>query len=119
MSGVGAPEAATPPAEAARSPAEAARPPAHERPAKVVEDRDPTWTDLPWGMFVVIGGLLALVAVAVVAILHYDDPADVATAASPFTAVIVGLVGTYFGVRGATQAQQKANEAERLRRHRD
>jgi hypothetical protein len=79
----------------------------------------PTWTDLPWGVFVVIAGLLALVGVAVIAILHYSKPADVATAASPFTGVIVGLVGTYFGVRGATQAQQKANEAERLRGPRD
>src|SRR4051794_7336350 len=105
MSGVGTPAAAGPPAA--------------KRPAKAAGDRDPTWTDLPWGMFVVIAGLLAVVAVAVVAILHYGDPADVATAASPFTGVIVGIVGTYFGVRGATQAQQKANDGERIRRPRD
>jgi hypothetical protein len=70
-------------------------------------------------MFVVIAGLLAIVAIAVVAILHYGTPADVATAASPFTGVIVGLVGTYFGVRGANLGQEKANEGERIRRSRD
>jgi hypothetical protein len=75
----------------------------------------PTWKDLPWGMFVVMAALLALVGIAVFAIIHYDDPADVATVMSPFTGVIVGLVGTYFGVRGATQAQDKANEAVRIR----
>jgi len=67
-------------------------------------------------VFVVIAGLLALVAVAVFAIVHYEKPADVATVMSPLTGVIVGLVGTYFGVRGATHAQEKANEAERIRR---
>ncbi|MGN6371687.1 MAG: hypothetical protein ACTHM1_01660 [Solirubrobacteraceae bacterium] len=61
-------------------------------------------------MWVIIAGLAALVAVAIAAIFHYSSAADVVTAVSPVTAVIAALVGAYFGVRGATLAQQKANE---------
>jgi hypothetical protein len=48
--------------------------------------------------------------VSIAAIFHYSAAADVVTAVSPVTGVIAALVGAYFGVRGATLAQQKANE---------
>lgn len=64
----------------------------------------------PYGMWVIVGGLLALVAVSIAAIYHYSTAAEVVTAISPVTAVIAALVGAYFGVRGATLAQQKAIE---------
>jgi hypothetical protein len=64
-----------------------------------------------YGMWVIIAGLVAVVAVAVVAMLQYDEAADVVTVLGAVTGVIAALVGGYFGVRGATLAQQKANEA--------
>lgn len=63
-----------------------------------------------YGMWVIVAGLVALVAVSVTAIFHFSDAADVVTAVSPISGVIAALVGAYFGMRGATLAQQKANE---------
>ena len=64
----------------------------------------------PWAAVVVIAGLLAIVAVFVVAVLTYDVAADVATAVSPVTGVIAAIVGAYFGIRGASIAQGQAME---------
>jgi hypothetical protein len=61
-------------------------------------------------MYVVVVGLAAVVAVAIPAIFHYKSAADVVTVLAPVTGVIGALVGAYFGIRGATLAQQQANE---------
>lgn len=59
----------------------------------------------PWGALVVIAGLVAIVAVSITAILHYDAASDVATATVGVSGVIAALVGAYFGVRGSSLAQ--------------
>ncbi|HEX6460636.1 MAG TPA: hypothetical protein VF032_17085 [Thermoleophilaceae bacterium] len=64
----------------------------------------------PYAMYVVVVGLVAVVAVAIPAIFHYKSAADVVTVLAPVTGVIGALVGAYFGIRGATLAQQQANE---------
>jgi hypothetical protein len=63
-----------------------------------------------YGVWVIVAGLVALVAVSVSAIFHFGTATDVVTAVSPISGVIAALAGGYFGVRGATVAQQKANE---------
>ena len=61
-----------------------------------------------WGAIVVIAGLVAIVAVFVVAVLQYNTAADVTTAVGAVSGVIAALVGAYFGIRGATLAQVNA-----------
>jgi hypothetical protein len=61
-----------------------------------------------WGAIVVIAGLVAIVAVFVVAVLQYNTAADVTTAVGAVSGVIAALVGAYFGIRGATLAQANA-----------
>ncbi len=55
-----------------------------------------------------ITGLAAIVAVFVVAVLHYKNAADVTTAIGAVSGVIAALVGAYFGIRGAILAQGNA-----------
>ncbi|HEY7632392.1 MAG TPA: hypothetical protein VH817_16925 [Thermoleophilaceae bacterium] len=62
-------------------------------------------------MWVLIAGLAAVVAVATVAMLHYKGAQDAVTVLGPVIGVIGTMVGGYFGIRGASLAQQKANEA--------
>jgi hypothetical protein len=59
----------------------------------------------------VVAGLAAIVITFGIAVARYDKAADAATALAPVTGVIAALVGAYFGIRGATLAQEKANEA--------
>jgi hypothetical protein len=68
-------------------------------------------TDRAYAAYVVAGGLLAVVAVFAAAVVRYDDPTAVSTAMAPVTGVIAALVGAYFGIRGATMAQDKANQS--------
>ena len=65
----------------------------------------------PWGAIVVVTGLVAIVAVFVVAVLHYKNAADVTTAVGAVSGVIAALVGAYFGIRGAILAQGNAEHS--------
>ena len=71
----------------------------------------------PWGAIVVISGILAVVAVFVVAALHFTTPSDVTGATTATGGVIAALVGSYFGLRGATAAQGMAQDMMRLVEH--
>ena len=61
--------------------------------------------DGPWGAYVVIAGLFAIVIVFVFANEKWDEASDVTTVVSAVSGVIAALVGAYFGVRGATQSR--------------
>jgi hypothetical protein len=67
--------------------------------------------DAPWGAIVVISGLIAIVIIFVFAIEHYKQASDVATATASVSGVIAALVGAYFGIRGSSLAQEKAQNA--------
>jgi hypothetical protein len=67
--------------------------------------------DAPWGAIVVISGLIAIVIIFVFAIEHYKQASDVATATAGVSGVIAALVGAYFGIRGSSLAQEKAQNA--------
>src|SRR5947209_20241212 len=70
----------------------------------------------PWGAIVVVTGLVAIVAVFVVAVLHYKNAADVTTAVGAVSGVIAALVGAYFGIRGAILAQGNAEQSASKRK---
>jgi hypothetical protein len=70
--------------------------------------------EAPWGAVVIIVGLLTIIAIFVTAILHYKQASEVATATSSVSGVIAALVGAYFGIRGSSLAQEKAQENPRL-----
>jgi hypothetical protein len=59
----------------------------------------------------VISGLIAIVVIFVFAIEHYKQASDVATATASVSGVIAALVGAYFGIRGSSMAQEKAENA--------
>jgi hypothetical protein len=61
---------------------------------------------------VVIAGLLAIVVVFVVAVLTFDEAADVTTAVGAVSGVIAALAGAYFGMRGAVLGQANAQQAQ-------
>lgn len=75
----------------------------------------PTKPEPSWGAWVVIAGLVAVVTIFVVAVLHYKTAAEVTTAVGAVSGVIAALVGAYFGIRGATLAQGKAESASAAR----
>ena len=59
-------------------------------------------TEPPYGMIVVMTGLVAVAAVAIVAMFQYpNDATMVVTALGPVIGVIGTLVGAYFGLRGS------------------
>jgi hypothetical protein len=66
--------------------------------------------EAPWGAVVIIVGLLTIIAIFLTAILHYKQASEVATATSSVSGVIAALVGAYFGIRGSSLAQEKAQE---------
>src|SRR5947209_917904 len=51
----------------------------------------------PWGAIVVVAGILAIVAVFVVAAALFKTPTDVTAATTATGGVIAALVGSYFG----------------------
>jgi hypothetical protein len=69
--------------------------------------------DAPWGAIVVISGLIAIVVIFIFAIEHYKAASDVATATAGVSGVIAALVGAYFGIRGSSMAQEKAEKGRR------
>jgi hypothetical protein len=86
-----------------------ALPPAPSTPA-VAAQEPAAKSEPPWGAIVVMAGLTAIVAVFVVAVLHYKAASDVATAVGAVSGVIAALVGAYFGIRGAILAQGNAEQ---------
>jgi hypothetical protein len=62
---------------------------------------------------VVIAGIITIVAVFIVAPLHFKTPNDVTAATTATGGVIAALVGSYFGLRGATAAQGMAQQMMR------
>jgi hypothetical protein len=56
-------------------------------------------------------GLVAIVAVFIVAVLKYKTAAEVTTAIGAVSGVIAALVGAYFGIRGATLGQANAESS--------
>ncbi|HYV14392.1 MAG TPA: hypothetical protein VE972_00035 [Conexibacter sp.] len=72
------------------------------------EPVDKTMQEPSWAAWVVIAGLVAIVAVFVVAVLHYKTATQVTTAVGAVSGVIAALVGTYFGIRGTYTAQKIA-----------
>jgi Zn-dependent protease len=78
-------------------------------------DKSPPRRDAPYAMYVILAGLFATTAVALSSIFHYADATDAVTALGPITGIIGTLVGAYFGLRGASLAQQNAADAETKR----
>lgn len=71
----------------------------------------PSTTQPPWAAWVTIVGIVGVAAVGIVAMLHFSTASDAVTVLAPVTGVISALVGAFFGVRSASLAQQKSNEA--------
>jgi hypothetical protein len=88
-------------------------PPAVQAPAaQTPPASEPSFLkDAPWGAIVVICGLIAIVIIFVFAIEHYKQASNVATATASVSGVIAALVGAYFGIRGSSLAQEKAQNA--------
>src|SRR3954467_1979583 len=74
--------------------------------------QDKTQREPAYGMWVTLAGVAAVTTITIVALIRYDNAASIATALGPVTAVIGTLIGAYFGLRGSSLAQQKANMAE-------
>lgn len=71
----------------------------------------PSTTQPSWAAWVTIIGIIGVVVIGIVAMLHYSDASDAVSVVAPVTGVVSTLVGAFFGVRTASLAQQKANEA--------
>jgi hypothetical protein len=76
----------------------------------VPEGGSPAGGERAWGAIVVIAGLIAIVAVFIFAAFQYKQASEVTTAVGAVSGVIAALVGAYFGIRGATLAQQANSE---------
>jgi hypothetical protein len=63
-----------------------------------------------WGAWVVIAGLVAIVAVFGFSLLRFDKAAEVATAVGSVSGIIAALIGAYFGIRGSSLAQAQVIE---------
>jgi hypothetical protein len=71
----------------------------------------PSANQPPYAAYVTIVGVLAVAGVGVVAMLHYGKASDAVAVLGPVTGVISALVAAFFGIRSASLAQQKSNEA--------
>jgi drug/metabolite transporter (DMT)-like permease len=71
----------------------------------------PSTTQPSWAAWVTIVAVVGVAAVGIVGMLHFSSASDAVTVLAPVTGAILALVGAFFGVRTATLAQQKANEA--------
>jgi hypothetical protein len=87
-------------------------------PPTVAAAAAPVKPEPSWGAWVVIAGLVSVVAIFVVAVLHYKTAAEVTTAVGAVSGVIAALVGAYFGIRGATLAQTKVESSNAAREQR-
>jgi hypothetical protein len=77
-----------------------------------MQDMDLPSKDGPYGMWVILAGLMTLTVVTLGAFFRFTRPDDIANALGPIIGVIGTLVGAYFGMRGASLAQQHANTAK-------
>jgi hypothetical protein len=80
-----------------------------------LEQMMPSTTQPSWAAWVTIVGIFGVAAVGVVAMLHFSSASDAVTVLAPVIGAISALVGAFFGVRSASLAQQKSNEAAMIR----
>jgi hypothetical protein len=80
-----------------------------------LEQMMPSTTQPSWAAWVTIVGIFGVAAVGVVAMLHFSSASDAVTVLAPVIGAISALVGAFFGVRSASLAQQKSNEATVIR----
>lgn len=66
------------------------------------DELDEVDRDKPWGLIAVVAGLIALVAVVAICQARFTASEDFVAAVAPATGGIVGLVGTYFGIRATS-----------------
>jgi len=88
--------------------------------APVEEEEDLFWKeraprDPAYGFWVVFFGLVAVVAVFLIADLRHTTANDVVTTIAPAFAAIAGLVGAYFGLRAGTLAVRQVTETAQQR----
>jgi len=81
------------------------------------QDRSRTWL----GFWLVVIGIVAVLAAYAVAFWQWDSATDAAAALAPITAVIGALVGAFFGLQVGTEGREKAQaakdrEAEKVQR---
>lgn len=91
-----------------------------------------TLDETSYGFWIVIGGLLVLLAISLAAVFHYAAVADAAGVVTAAGTVIGTVVGTFFGVhvgsmagaagsqhaeRGRQQAETARQQAEAARQH--
>jgi hypothetical protein len=102
-----APTTTTTPAQPAAptTPPTTASPPPESEGGNEGGKREP-----PYAAYVVIAGLIAIVAVFMVASTKYGKASDVATATAGVSGVIAALVGAYFGIRGSSLTQKQLKE---------
>lgn len=74
-----------------------------------------------YGFWIVIFGLLMVLAVFIIAVLKWDNAADATAAIGAATGVIGTLVGTFFGIHVGAEGKSKEmaarKDAEELARH--
>lgn len=74
-----------------------------------------------YGFFVVLFGLLVVLAVFIVAVLRLEKAADATAVIGAVTGVIGTLVGTFFGIHVGAEGKEKAmaerKDAENFARH--
>jgi len=66
----------------------------------------------PYGLFIVLAGLIALVLIVVIAILRYGTADDVASVTTSTGAVIGTLVGAFFGVSVGQAGRKRAEQGK-------
>ena len=74
-----------------------------------------------YGFYIVLIGLLVVLAVFVIAILKVDNASDATAVIGAVTGVIGTLVGTFFGIHVGSEGKEKAmaerKDAENFARH--
>ena len=68
--------------------------------------------DPPYGFYIVLAGLSALVLIAVIAILRYGTANDVTTVTTSAGAVIGTVVGAFFGVSVGQAGRKRAEQGK-------
>jgi hypothetical protein len=76
-------------------------------------DDDGRWK---YGLWAVLGGAAAIVLISAVAMLRYENAADVGSAVGPAIAALGTLAGAYFGVQAGAAGKQ-ASDASRDAAH--
>lgn len=63
---------------------------------------------MKYGAMIILTGLIVLLMVFLVAVYHYAQAADVATAVGSLTTVVGTLVGAYFGAHVGSAGRERA-----------